>query len=211
MQFDKNRVLATPKAKSECPICVTSLIAKCGKIKIWHWAHQNLLECDHWWEPISQWHLDWQNLVEPQYREVVIGNHRADIQLSNRQVIELQKSTMTEEEVNERELFYEDMIWIFEGSKFLERFKMYHKISKVGNEYVKFYWKRPRNYIGVATKRIYIDFGDKVLKVMNHTFEEEEKEYDGRFYSTRRFEGWGYLLTRKEAEDDILINIIAEV
>ena len=210
MQFDKNRLLAQPGVVSECPICNTPLIAKCGKVKIWHWAHQNNLECDHWWESVSQWHLDWQALVKPQYREVVVGEHRADIRLSNGQVIELQKSSIPEEQVIERELFYDDMVWVFEGKSFVERFKLYHKTSQAGNEYVKFYWKRPRGYIGVATKPVYIDFGDKVLKIMKHSFDEEYKEYDGNSYTTRAFEGWGYLLTREEAEQQILMNIISE-
>lgn len=202
MLFDKFRNKATPKQVSECSICNTPLIAKCGNRKIWHWAHKNLLECDHWWESVSEWHLGWQNLVEAKYREVVMGEHRADIGLPGR-IIELQKSSISEEEVLEREIFYKDMYWVFDGSGFKERFTLIPKISQAGNEYVKFYWKRPRAYVGVATKPIYIDFGDKILRIKEHTFEEECRNFNGEEYFSRGFKGWGHLLSREDAYDDI--------
>lgn len=200
MRLDKFRQKATPRAISSCPLCSVEIIAKCGNIKVWHWAHKNLLECDHWWEPVSEWHLSWQNCVDEKFIEVPIGNHRADIQLPNGMVIELQSSSLSEDEVSERECFYNNMIWVFNGEKFKERFKFYHKISKYGNEYVTFYWKRPRTYIGMTEKPVYIDFGgDEILKIKEFTFEDVLKEWNGKEYETKQFKGWGHIFTRQEA------------
>ena len=60
------------------------VLAKCGRINRWHWAHRSKIDCDAWAEGMSEWHLGWQDLVEERCQEVVIrGEHRADIQLSS--------------------------------------------------------------------------------------------------------------------------------
>src|SRR3990167_10332836 len=101
MRHAKDRLLATPKSHSICPCCNTAVVAKCGSIKVWHWAHESKYDCDTWYEGISQWHLDWQDRVHEKHREIVIGPHRADIQLSNGQVIEIQNSPISPEVVME--------------------------------------------------------------------------------------------------------------
>ncbi len=113
------KVKATPRAKSICPLCGESLIAKCGSIKSWHWSHQRN-DCDSWYEPETEWHLGWKRLVDSQYTEVVMSNHRADIIGNNGLVIELQNSPISVEEIQKREQFYGNMIWVFNAEKFLK-------------------------------------------------------------------------------------------
>ncbi|MBL7893856.1 MAG: hypothetical protein JNK50_01090 [Bacteroidia bacterium] len=36
------------------------MLAKCGTINIWHWAHEAIENCDDWYEPETQWHRDWK-------------------------------------------------------------------------------------------------------------------------------------------------------
>lgn len=109
--------------KAKCSGCGDDVIAKCGEIKIWHWAHVNK-ECDSWYEPESAWHIGWKSLAPPDNQEVVIGPHRADIRTSKGTVIELQHSPISPEEIREREQFYGDMIWIFDASAFSVRMDM---------------------------------------------------------------------------------------
>ena len=201
MLFDKNRNKATPKARGVCPACNVPLIAKCGRIKIHHWAHENLDHCDHWYEPVTQWHLDWQNWVKPEFQEVYISPHIADIQLPNKHVIEIQHSPISCEEAREREDFYCNMAWIFDASSFERNFKLFEKESQsTGNIYYNFAWKRPRLSIAESTKPIYLDFGeDRIFQVKKFELYEREGNWEGRVYISTRCKGWGYMLTMSEA------------
>lgn len=109
-----------------CPACIQEVIAKCGKIKIHHWAHKSLKDCDVWWEPETDWHRDWKNLFPENYREVVFKDgdnfHRADIHTSKGVTIEFQNSPIPYDELNSRERFYEKLIWVVNGLKFKENF-----------------------------------------------------------------------------------------
>lgn len=110
------RIKANKHTGGFCEMCGEPLIPRCGSIKIHHWAHKAGKDCDHWWEPETDWHRDWKNLVDEDFRERVIGKngvrHRADIRLLSGIVIELQNSPLSFEERCEREHFYENMIWI---------------------------------------------------------------------------------------------------
>lgn len=124
LDIEGSKVRATPKANAICPLCEGSLIAKCGQIKQWHWAHR-ARDCDSWYEPESEWHLNWKQLLDPQYTEVVMKNHRADILTAENLVIELQNSSITVEEITEREAFYGKMIWIFNAIHFVKNLFIY--------------------------------------------------------------------------------------
>ena len=114
----KERIEATPHSVAKCPLCKTPAISKCGKLKIWHWAHKDLKECDPWSEPESEWHLNWKKKFPLECREVVIGCHRADIVTKEGTIIELQKSSISVEEIWERERFYRNMIWVLPADKY---------------------------------------------------------------------------------------------
>lgn len=98
-----------------CPTCRKSVRGKCGQLILWHWAHEDLSECDSWSEGETPWHRDWKACVPPSMQEVVIGPHRADIRLKNGMVVELQHSPISPETIFEREQFYGNMIWLFDG------------------------------------------------------------------------------------------------
>lgn len=188
MLFDNSRQKATPGSKSICPCCRTGLIAKCGDTNVWHWAHESLIDCDPWYEGMSEWHLSWQGLVEEKCREVVIGEHRADIKLSDGKVVEIQHSPITPEEVEERESFYGDMIWIVDAKDFQKNLRMTKKISQRGFPYYSFKWKRARKGIVSCQKPVYFDFGENVFQVngfKSYTNEGNWGEYTSHY-------GWGY-------------------
>jgi hypothetical protein len=117
-----SRILATPGTQgSTCPACGSLVLAKCGNHNIRHWAHSNTRDCDTWSEPEGPWHLEWKEVFPQDWREVVIGEHRADIRTSGGLVVELQHSLITPEVVAEREHFYGDMIWIFDATEYAKR------------------------------------------------------------------------------------------
>ena len=205
MLLDFARQKATPVfRRSACPCCRMELIAKCGSLKRWHWAHVSKIDCDYWSEGLSAWHLAWQDRVKESCQEVVIrGEHRADICLSTGQVIELQHSPISPEDIEERERFYGNMLWIFDAEPFKHNLFLREKLSKHNNLYYTFRWKRPRHSILSCQKfPIYFDMGmleefadtPQILEVKKFN----SSEYDGNWGSHTVWYGWGYLLERNE-------------
>ena len=62
---------ATKGAKGLCPSCRAELIARCGEVKINHWAHKGKRNCDPWWENETEWHRAWKNEFPTAWQEVV--------------------------------------------------------------------------------------------------------------------------------------------
>ena len=58
---NNKRMEAFKGGKGICPLCGGGTIAKCGPRIIHHWAHQNIKECDPWWENETLWHRNWKN------------------------------------------------------------------------------------------------------------------------------------------------------
>ena len=109
--------------KAICPGCFSTLIGRNGKFRPPHWYHKSKKECDSWYEPMTDWHLTWQNKFPEKNREITIWDkdnqitHRADICLNNKLVIEIQHSPINPEEILQREIFYgkNGLIWILDG------------------------------------------------------------------------------------------------
>jgi competence CoiA-like predicted nuclease len=112
---NKNLILSSLGVKAFCPMCNQQLIPKCGKIKIHHFAHKGNHDCDPWYEPMSEWHLTWQQLARP-FVEIIIERegikHRADIGFPSGLIIEIQNSKLSHAQKSERENFYKNMFWI---------------------------------------------------------------------------------------------------
>ncbi len=125
---------ATKGAKGMCLCCGAEVIAKCGNIRIAHWAHKNNEECSYSMkEPKTQWHLDWQNYFPKKWQEVRCTDeqtgeiHIADIKTTNGLVVEFQHSAITPEERSSREQFHKNMIWVIDGTRLKYDFKRFTK------------------------------------------------------------------------------------
>lgn len=167
-----NLIYASPSKTALCPFCKNKVIAKCGTINIWHWAHENKQECDSWSEGETDWHLEWKKQFEPYETEVtIIKNeikHRADIVTSpfndeRKVIIEIQKNSISPDEILERECFYDNLCWVFDGSELTDRFEISLKNS--GNYPKSFFyrWKHRKKSILTCKRPIYIDFGNTSL------------------------------------------------
>ncbi len=121
--IDNNRVEAQPKQQGLCPCCSLPVIAKCGKQKVWHWAHRGNRACDNWWEPETEWHRTWKNNYPTQWQEISLldertgEKHIADVRTAHNLVIEFQHSHIDPEERTSREKFYKNMVWIVDGTR----------------------------------------------------------------------------------------------
>lgn len=117
---------AEPGLRGECPICRAEMVAKCGEIRVWHWAHQSKQDCDHWWESESDWHRAWKNEFPADWQEYVQRakdgeKHIADVKTSYGWVIEFQHSPLRPEERRAREAFYGQMVWVVDGRRERDR------------------------------------------------------------------------------------------
>lgn len=155
---DNLRVEATPSARATCPACGTPVLAKCGEIVMWHWAHE-VAECDPWYEPESQWHRDWKSLFPQEWQEVVIGPHRADVK-TPLLVVEFQASNISSEDIREREEFYRNMVWVLRGEDFADNLNIRTKEG-----HVTFRWKWPRKTWWSAKSPLYIDLPRGILHI----------------------------------------------
>jgi competence CoiA-like predicted nuclease len=105
------RIRASPRTIAICPECKEEVVPKCGKIKVWHWAHHANSNCKYG-EGMGLWHLRWQDFALQNGADVEVpimdarGNiRRADIVYDNR-VIELQHSGISVDEIIQRSDFY---------------------------------------------------------------------------------------------------------
>lgn len=107
-----------PVAKGErtvCSGCGNELRAVLPRENVPHWRHKGG-DCDPWSEPEGEWHLLWKEQFPLEYREVTLRDevtneiHRADVCAINLNgdgiVLELQQSSISDEERNAREQFY---------------------------------------------------------------------------------------------------------
>lgn len=173
-QVGENKIVATPKAQGTCPLCGSEVIAKCGEILAWHWAHK-VKDCDLWSEPESEWHRGWKAKFPARWQECTIGCHRADV-VSPVGIVEFQRSFLSAADIKERESFYRTMLWVVDASSWLLKRQRRH-----GQEHdlEVFLWSRPRKSWFNAFRPVYLDIGPGcchvflVLKVKiekKHTF-----------------------------------------
>ncbi|HNW75153.1 MAG TPA: competence protein CoiA family protein, partial [Bacteroidales bacterium] len=122
-----------------CEVCGSAVVSKCGTIYPYHWAHKKIKDCDPWYEPKTAWHKKWQDYFPEHQQEIVVKKndiyHRADILTQNGIVIEIQNSPISVECLKEREDFYQNMIWIVNGYKFINNLRsinlLKHKLKKL--------------------------------------------------------------------------------
>lgn len=103
-----------------CPCCNSELIAKCGEVKINHWAHKGTRNCDIWWENETIWHRQWKGQFPKEWQEIVqfdsMGEkHIADVITDESWVIEFQYSHIKPDERRARNSFYRKLIWVIDG------------------------------------------------------------------------------------------------
>jgi hypothetical protein len=98
------------------------MVAKCGERRTWHWAHQSTGNCDHWWEPETEWHRNWKNQFSEDWQEISHTSadgetHIADVKTPGGLAIEIQHSHLDPNERTTRENFYGNMVWVVDGTR----------------------------------------------------------------------------------------------
>lgn len=118
-----NRSRPIPRVVGTCPFCQSEMIARCGEVRVHHWAHKSKLDCDPWWEPETDWHRDWKNEFPLRWQERILRDettnekHIADVLTLAGLTVEFQHSHLDPQERRIREAFYKNMLWIVDGSR----------------------------------------------------------------------------------------------
>jgi competence protein CoiA len=187
-----------PRLQGECPVCGSPTHAKCGRKRIWHWAHANLVHCDPWWENETEWHRRWKSRFPAHWREIIQYDnqtqtkHIADVKTAGGLVVEFQNSPMSFEERDQRESFYRPMVWVINAQKFAANFHILSRLPPPDAELVRdvvffhaqvdtnhhFFWK-PSENPGHETGTM----------VLVHSVEEIRAEVN-RVYSGHHFFAW---------------------
>jgi competence protein CoiA len=190
---DGDRIEAEPRIPAACPSCASPVVAKCGEVVRWHWAHRAREDCDSWAEPDSSWHRTWQECVPSFRREVVMGPHRADVVTASGWVVELQHSAISPAEIAERERFYgARMVWVFDASEAWHDQRLYlcKTRDQDGKKYVTFRWKHPRKTIALCNRRVLLDTGTGQLLSVRHIYPDGVCGGWGYMCSTDSFREW---------------------
>lgn len=160
----QRRVRASPKGIGYCSGCGRKLVPKCGSLVAHHWAHK-AGDCDPWFEGETAWHLWWKSRAPDDWCEVAVGTHRADIRRPDGLVIELQRSSISPEEIAERERFYGSMVWIVD----VRGYKGPIWVYDTAQENVEVRWdpRFPRPWRDTQC-RLYLDLGPSIFEVVDH-------------------------------------------
>lgn len=168
---DDVRTPPSPKMVGTCPVCGDPVLAKCGTMRVHHWAHRGTLACDAWWESELQWHRDWKDQFPVAWQESIRfaddgEKHVADIRTEAGLVIEFQHSALDPFERAAREKFYGDMVWVVDGKRLVR-----DRPRFVENKGLLAWTGKPglfttpvaekvfqRNWVG-STAQVFFDFG----------------------------------------------------
>jgi competence CoiA-like predicted nuclease len=155
-----------------CPMCHEPVIARCGQIKVWHFAHKVDSSCEMSRYGMTEWHYDWQMQFPEHEREIIITHngvtHRADVIHEHpfgKRVFEFQRKMMPLDEMIERENFWMNQgyifFWVFDCTKKNDNNELWFQLlrAKEGND-TTFKWRfAPPTVVGLRGQKL-CDLGD---------------------------------------------------
>ena len=119
---NNERQEAQPGLIGKCEITGLPVLAKCGTVRSPHWALIGEHGHDSRGEPETEWHRAWKGQFPKEWHEVthLAENdeiHRADVKTDQGFVIEFQHSHLDPQERVVREAFYQNMVWVVNGTR----------------------------------------------------------------------------------------------
>jgi competence protein CoiA len=148
---DGQRQEAQPGLSGKCRSCEQPMIARCGEVRVWHWAHKRKSPlCDRWWENETEWHRNWKDQFPDHWQEIVHPaendeRHIADVRTDHGWVIEFQHSPIKPEERRARDSFYKKLVWVVNAARLEGDRAQFDKALETGTR------------IGQHTRRVHLD------------------------------------------------------
>jgi hypothetical protein len=146
---------------------------KKGHMNIHHYSHVNS-ECTIPKDKDSKsiWHIFWQKIVKEKFLEKIIKKdgkiHIADIFNDDNIIIEIQHSPINYDNITEREMFYDNMIWIVDGCNVItndefisNKLEIYINMT---NDYKII--KTTTRFWSLMKKQVFIDNDGQILKIV---------------------------------------------
>lgn len=158
---DTNSPALTPGARVQCLYCDGVLIAKCGQINRWHWAHEADGSDCVGSEGEGHWHLSWKAWAERRgaNTEVQSGHHRADIVWPDGDVWELQSTYLGLDDIAKREAHYGDRLtWVYRWTP-----ARFNRLWNCGGGW--FRWNRPAWSMAMSQRPIVWHLNDRLYDV----------------------------------------------
>lgn len=150
----------SPGLYGSCPPCQGKVVAKCGPVIAWHWAHTSEGSCDSWGGIETDWHRRCKRRFPEAWVEVSMGPHRADVAVPHGPVLEFQNRALSVQDIQAREQFYWNLVWVMEAASMEDRFRF---TSSTGDSRsglpATFKLLRPRESWLHARMPIALDFG----------------------------------------------------
>jgi len=175
---DGQRREAESGLSGECDGCGSALVAKCGEVRVRHWAHRARRNCDPWWENETEWHRSWKARFPDDWQEILHHaadgeRHRADVKTAHGWALEFQHSFIKPEERRSREAFYAKLMWVVNGTRrkrdkaqFLKALEESTPLSPLSrsSRTVRRVWSGEgallRDWV-VSAAHVFVDFGDE--------------------------------------------------
>lgn len=129
---------STPGLRARCVDCDAVLIAKCGEINAWHWAHESGGDICTGSDGEGAWHRAWKKWAESKgaETEVTNGRHRADVVWPDGRIYELQSSYLAPSDIRKREECWgEALTWIYRITP-----GRFDRLTNIGERW--FNWRR---------------------------------------------------------------------
>jgi len=202
-----------------CPCCGTEVVAKCGQMVVWHFAHKASNECDRWSDGETDWHLRWKTHSPIERTEVIMGPHRADAVGRDGRIIEYQRSSISWEDMRAREEFYGRMMWVFDVADAYQAGRLswqtdrsiWQQADNVGHPKVRIKWMHPRRSILACRRRVFLDIGGDRLLAVGHLAREYidwSAAEPGRTIKLPYLSGYGWLWKRDEFIEEFLADVV---
>jgi hypothetical protein len=139
------------------------------------------VDCDAWWENETDWHRHWKNQFPVEWQEQVMHDagtgecHIADVYTVGGTAVEFQHSILALEELESREAFYGNVVWVVDGNR-SEFDRVYFNLSLAGGieldgSSVNIRWAGRGKIFerwNVARCPVFFDFGDGLIWKLLH-------------------------------------------
>jgi hypothetical protein len=185
--------------RAVCPSCKEEVLAKCGEIKIWHWAHFACTACE-FGRPETEWHLrnkEWW-LQKGAKIEEPVGVRIIDVKFKN-VGLEFQRKTDTLEEMRSRtenHLEHLDfLIWVVPERKM--------KIIKRHQENVKIQFAGAQQVLHALSE----EFGESISLIVGDT---DEKWFLIKCFYLKNSFADGTVAFGRDMSNDILFFALKE-